>query len=186
MLKTMELSNGRPENLDGRSEREIAVYDMLDSLNIKYTRADHQRAETMEACAEIDRALGVTMCKNLFLCNRQKTDFYLLLMPGDKPFKTKDLSSQLGISRLSFADSEAMLTYLNILPGSVSVMGLMNDKEIKIQLLIDRDTLSQEYIGCHPCECTSSLKISTSDIINVFLPAVKHQYIAVDLPRYDV
>ena len=182
----MELFSGRPENLDGRSEREIAVYDLLDKLKIKYDRTDHPRAETMDACAEIDRALGVTMCKNLFLCNRQKTEFYLLLMPGDKPFKTKDLSAQLGISRLSFADSDAMLQYLNTLPGSVSVMGLMNDKEIKVQLLIDRDTLAEEYIGCHPCECTSSLKLSTADIINVFLPAVKHQYIAVDLPRYDV
>jgi len=182
----MELFNGRPTDLSVRSEREMAVYDFLDSLNIKYDRADHPRAETMEACAEIDRALGVTMCKNLFLCNRQKTDFYLLLMPGDKPFKTKDLSSQLGISRLSFAESDAMLAYLDILPGSVSVMGLMNDNESKVQLLIDRDTLDEEFIGCHPCECTSSLKISTADIINVFLPAVKHQYIAVDLPRYDV
>ena len=182
----MILSLGRPETIDGRNDREIAVYDLLDSLNIKYYRADHARAETMEACAEIDRALGVTMCKNLFLCNRQKTDFYLLLMPGDKPFKTKDLSAQLGISRLSFADGDAMLEYLNILPGAVSVMGLMNDKNNKVQLLIDRDTLSGEYIGCHPCECTSSLKIETKDILDVFLPAVKHQYIAVDLPRYDV
>ena len=180
----MIICKGRPENYDSRSEREKRVYDFLDSLSIDYERVDHPRAETMEACAEIDKALGVTMCKNLFLCNRQKTDFYLLLMPGDKPFKTKDLSAQLGISRLSFAESDAMLEYLDILPGSVSVMGLMNDNASRVQLLIDRDILSNEFIGCHPCECTSSMKISTEDIIQKFLPAVKHQYIAVDLPKY--
>jgi len=180
----MILFSGRPDDFDSRSERERRVYELLDSLGINYERVDHPRAETMEACAEIDKALGVTMCKNLFLCNRQKTDFYLLLMPGDKPFKTKDLSAQLGISRLSFADGDAMLELLDILPGSVSVMGLMNDKDIRVQLLIDRDIVSEDHIGCHPCECTSSLKISTSDIIEKFLPAVKHQYITVDLPKY--
>ena len=180
----MILFNGRPDDSDSRSERERRVYDLLDSLEISYTRVDHPRAETMEACAEIDKSLGITMCKNLFLCNRQKTDFYLLLMPGDKPFKTKDLSSQLGISRLSFADSDAMLELLDILPGSVSVMGLMNDRDNRVQLLIDRDIISAEFIGCHPCECTSSMKIATSDIVQRFLPAVKHQFITVDLPKY--
>lgn len=180
----MILLNGRPDDFDDRSEREKRVYDLLDTLGVTYERVDHPRAETMEACVEIDKALGVTMCKNLFLCNRQKTDFYLLLMPGDKPFKTKDLSSQLGISRLSFADSDAMLELLDILPGSVSVMGLMNDKSCRVQLLIDRDIISDSFIGCHPCECTSSMKISTADIVQKFLPAVKHQYITVDLPKY--
>lgn len=182
----MNLFKGRPETTDGRSEREIRVYDLLDELCISFDRVDHPRAETMEACAEIDQALGVTMCKNLFLCNRQKTEFYLLLTPGDKPFKTKELSAQLGISRLSFADSDAMLEYLDILPGAVSVMGLMNDKENNVRLLIDRDIVSEEFIGCHPCECTSSMKIATSDILSKFLPAVKHQYITVDLPKYDL
>jgi Ala-tRNA(Pro) deacylase len=109
-----------------------------------------------------------------------------LLTPGDKPFKTKELSAQLGISRLSFADSDAMLEYLDILPGAVSVMGLMNDKENNVRLLIDRDIVSEEFIGCHPCECTSSMKIATSDILSKFLPAVKHQYITVDLPKHDL
>ena len=180
----MILFNGRPDDSDSHSERERRVYDLLDSLGVSYERVDHPRAETMEACAEIDKALGVTMCKNLFLCNRQKTDFYLLLMPGDKPFKTKDLSAQFGISRLSFADGDAMLELLDILPGSVSVMGLMNDRSVRVQLLIDRDIISEDHIGCHPCECTSSLKISTADIIGKFLPAVKHQFITVDLPKY--
>ena len=177
----MELFNGRPEDLSGRLEREIRTYDYLDELGIEYLRTDHERADNMEACNEIDKVLGVIICKNLFLCNRQKTAFYLLMMPGDKKFKTKELSAQINSARLSFADPEDMLKYLDIEPGAVSIMGLMNDKNHGVQLLIDEDVLKDDYIGCHPCVNTSSLKIKTSDIIEKYLPAVKHDYITVRL-----
>lgn len=177
----MELYNGRPENTEGRLDREIRTYDFLDSLGIKFSRVDHEAAYNMQACDEIDKVLGVQMCKNLFLCNRQKTDFYLLLMPGDKKFKTKELSAQIGAARLSFAEPEYMLKFLDIEPGSVSVMGIMNDKEHNIQLLIDEDVLKDENIGCHPCVCTSSMKIATGDIIEKFLPATGHDYKMVHL-----
>ncbi len=177
----MDIYKGRPENIDGRSEKEIRVYDLLDMLAIDYERADHEKAETMEACVEIDRALGTEMCKNLFLCNRQKTQFYLLLMPADKPFKTKELSAQLGCARLSFADAEDMEKYLGITPGSVSVMGLMNDTENSVQLLIDREIAESEYLGCHPCVNTSSIKVKTKDIFEKFLKNVRHDSITVDL-----
>ena len=170
----MELQPGRPTNTDGRLEREIRVYDYLDKLGIEYQRVDHEKAMTMEACEAIDEVLGTLMCKNLFLCNRQKTAFYLLLMPGDKKFKTKELSSQIGSARLSFAEAEDMLKYLDIEPGAVSVMGLMNDKEHGVRLLVDEDVKAGEYIGCHPCVNTSSLKIKTTDIFDKFLPAVGH------------
>lgn len=173
--------NGRPENTEGRLDREIRTYDFLDSLGIKFSRVDHEAAYNMQACDEIDKVLGVQMCKNLFLCNRQKTDFYLLLMPGDKKFKTKELSAQIGAARLSFAEPEYMLKFLDIEPGSVSVMGIMNDKEHNIQLLIDEDVLKDENIGCHPCVCTSSMKIATGDIIEKFLPATGHDYKMVHL-----
>ena len=141
----MELQKGRPENTDDRLDKEIRVYDFLDKLGIQYQRIDHEAAMTMEACEEIDRALGdnTTICKNLFLCNRQETDFYLLLMPGDEPFKTKDLSAQIHSARLSFAKPEYMEKYLDITPGSVSVLGLMNDSEKKVQLLIDEDVMKE-------------------------------------------
>ena len=177
----MILHNGRPEELSGRLPREVRTYDLLDALNIPYQRTDHERADNMEACNEIDAILGVVICKNLFLCNRQKTRFYLLMMPGDKKFKTKELSSQINSARLSFADADAMLEYLDIEPGAVSIMGLMNDKSNTVRLLIDEDVLREEYIGCHPCVCTSSLKIRTEDIINRFLPAVGHEYETVRL-----
>lgn len=169
----------------GRQPRELRTYDLLDRLSIPYTRIDHPAAMTMEACREVDRTLGVHMCKNLFLCNRQQTVFYLLLMPGDKKFKTKMLSAQLGCSRLSFADEGHMEALLDIHPGSVSVMGLMNDKENRVRLLIDRDLTQEAFLGCHPCVNTSSLRLSMSDLLEKFLPAVGHEYRLVDLPEDD-
>ncbi len=178
----MELVKGRPTDCSGRLEREVRVYDLLDKLGIEYERTDHEEANTMEKCNEIDKILDTIICKNLFLCNRQQTEFYLLMMPGDKPFKTKYITKQLGCSRLSFAPSEKMLEYLDIKPGAVSIMGLMNDKDNKIQLVIDKPVVESETLGCHPCVCTSSLKFKTKDIIEKFLPAVHHKPIIVDLP----
>lgn len=178
----MELVKGRPTDCSGRLDREVRVYDLLDELGIEYERTDHEEANTMEKCNEIDKILDTIICKNLFLCNRQQTEFYLLMMPGDKPFKTKYITKQLGCSRLSFAPSEKMLEYLDIKPGSVSIMGLMNDKDNKIQLVIDKPVVESETLGCHPCVCTSSLKFKTKDIIEKFLPAVHHEPIIVDLP----
>ena len=180
----MELQKGRPENTDNRLDKEIRVYDFLDKLGIQYQRIDHEAAMTMEACEEIDLALGdnTTICKNLFLCNRQETDFYLLLMPGDKPFKTKDLSAQIHSARLSFAKPEYMEKYLDITPGSVSVLGLMNDSEKKVQLLIDEDVMKEPYFGCHPCINTSSLKFTTEDLMQKIIPALVHEPVTVTLP----
>ena len=181
----MELIKGRPADETGRLEKEIRVYDLLDKLGMEYYRTDHEPATTMEVCNDIDKILDTLICKNLFLCNRQKTNFYMLMMPGDKPFKTKDITKQLDCSRLSFADSEAMLEYLDIKPGAVSIMGLMNDKDNKVRLVMDRAVVEDSTIGCHPCVSTSSLKIRTDDILNVYLPAVHHEPTFVELPDYQ-
>ena len=177
----LTLQCGRPADESGRLPKEIRVYDLLDRLGVSYERIDHPAAMTMEACEEIDCALEATICKNLFLCNRQQTDFYLLMMPGDKKFVTKDLSSQLGVSRLSFGTPEYMEQLLDITPGSVSVLGLMNDKEKRVQLLIDKSVAEAEFLGCHPCINTASLKIRTEDVLKKFLPAVGHEAIIVEL-----
>ena len=178
----MELVKGRPIDTTGRLDKEIRVYDFLDFLNISYERVDHEAAMTMEACQEIDMVMGTAMCKNLLLCNRQKTNFYLLLMPGEKVFQTKELSSQLGVSRLSFAPAEPMEEYLDITPGSLSVLGLMNDKDMHVQLIIDAPVLENEHIGVHPCINTSSLKLKTEDLMNLIIPAMKHIPTIVHLP----
>lgn len=177
----MELYEGRPDDTSGRANKEIRVYDLLDELLIHYQRTDHEPADTMEACNEIDAVLDVLICKNLFLCNRQKTKYYLLMMPGDKVFKTKELSGQLGIARLSFATPEDMEKLLDITPGSVSIMGLMNDHDNKVQLLVDEEVFEGEFIGCHPCVNTSSLKLLTKDVFERFLPAVHHEPVRVHL-----
>lgn len=177
----MEVMSGRPQTNEGRLAKEIRTYDLLDSLGIEYKRVDHEALMTMDACKEVDESLGMDICKNLLLCNRQETNFYLLLMPGDKPFKTKDLSKQLGVSRLSFAKAEYMEQFLDITPGSVSVMGLMNDTEHRVQLLIDEDIMQDEYMGCHPCINTSSIKFLMKDLLEKVLPKVEHEPIYVKL-----
>ena len=195
----LTIYKGRPEDTGNREAREVRVYDLLDSLGIEYDRLDHEPAMTMEVCAQIDAAFGRTtladfkansaddktqhaiICKNLFLCNRQKTKFYLLMIPGDKKFLTKDLSQQINSARLSFADGEAMQKYLDVMPGSVSVMGLMNDHDNTVQLLIDSDVLQSEFVGCHPCMNTSSLRMHVKDLTEKILPAIHHEPIIVTL-----
>ena len=177
----MELLNGRPIDTSQRTDRELKAYDFLDSLKIEYQRVDHEPAMTMQACIDIDTALQATMCKNLFLCNRQLTEFYLLLMPGDKQFKTKDLSAQIGTSRLSFATPEKMLELLDLTPGSATLLGLINDIDNSVTLLIDEDVLSGEYIGMHPCMNTASIRIKTADVINKIIPALGNTQINVKL-----
>lgn len=177
----MNINQGRPADLSGRQDKELRVYDLLDKLNVSYIQVDHDAAMTMEACAAADEALGTPLCKNLLLCNRQCTDFYLLLLPGEKVFKTKDLSKQLGVSRLSFAGGEYMEQFLDITPGSLSVLGLMNDKENRVRLVIDKDVLSEEFLSCHPCVNTSSLRLRTADLLGIVLPATNHDYTQVEL-----
>ena len=179
----MEISpiyhNSRPEG--ELPAQETAAFDFLDALGIDYERVTHELADTMEKCDDVSAVLGVDVCKNLFLCNRQKTNFYLLMMPGDKPFKTKELSHQLGIARLSFASPEDMEQYLDCTPGSSSIMGLMNDPENHVQLLLDKDVKAGEFIGCHPCINTSSLRMRTADLIEKVLPAMEHDFVKVKL-----
>ena len=176
------IQKGRPTDNEGRLEKEIRTYDLLDSLGIEYERVDHEAAETMEACAAVDKVLApAVICKNLFLCNTQKTKFYLLMIREDKKFKTKEISHQINSARLSFAPSEFMEEFLDITPGSVSVLGLMNDKNNQVTLLVDEDILKEEFFGCHPCINTSSLRLKVADVFGPFLQAVHHDYTVVRL-----
>lgn len=177
----MEIYHGRPKHDEGRLEKELEVYDLLDKLGISYERVDHEALQTIEACQKVDETLGISICKNLFLCNRQKTAYYLLLLPGYKALKTKELSKQIPTSRLSFASGEDMEEYLNVTPGSATIMGLMFDPKNRVQLVIDEELLKEEWFGCHPCINTSSLKLRTEDVIGKYLQAVHHEYLTVNL-----
>lgn len=177
----MEVYEGRPKNFSQRVEKEQKVYEVLDTLGIRYERVDHDPVATIEACQEVDQALGIEICKNLFLCNRQKTKYYLLVMPGNKNLQTKELSPQIPSSRLSFASGEDMERLLNVSPGSATIMGLIYDPDNQVQLLVDEEIFTQQYFGCHPCVNTSSMKLQTADILGPFLEAVHHDYIKVTL-----
>lgn len=195
----LTIYKGRPGNITGRQEREVRVYDLLDSIGVDYDRLDHAPAMTMEVCDAVNAAFGrmtleefkaedsndrtkhAIICKNLFLCNRQKTKFYLLMIPGDKKFLTKNLSAQINSARLSFAGEEDMQKFLDVTPGSVSVLGLMNDHDRVVQLLIDSDVLQSEYVGCHPCINTSSLRMKTKDLMEKVIPALQHEPVIVNL-----
>ena len=172
---------GRPEDLSGRLDKEIKVYDFLDRLGIEYYRLDHEPADSdhPQICEAVNEALGARICKNLFLANRQRTKFYMLMIPADKVFRSSDISKQAGSSRLHFAEPEYMERYLDTTPGSASVMGLINDTDNAVQLLVDEDVLRADYVGCHPCINTSSLCIRSRDVFGTFLDAVHHSYITV-------
>lgn len=177
----LQLIKGCPADVSGRMKKEQNVYELLDRLGISYEYVDHAPAMTMEDCEDVDRVLDATMCKNLFLCNRQKTKFYLLMIAHDKKFLTKEISAQIGSARLSFGSAEDMESLIDITPGSVSVLGLMYDKDHKVQLLIDEELLDAEYFGAHPCVNTTSLRLCMKDVLQVFLPEVGHEPISVRL-----
>ena len=177
----LEVQTGRPKDLAGREEKEIAVYDLLDKLGILYERVDHEAAHTMEACAPIEEALQAKVCKNLLLTNSKHSFYYLLMMPGDKTFVTKELSNAIGCGHLSFAEPSEMEKVLHCTPGSASVFGLMNDEEDLVELLVDRELLKEEYLCAHPCKNTSTLKVKTKDIFGKFLKATKHYKTEVSL-----
>lgn len=172
---------GRPETNENRLSKEIEVYDFLDSLSIEYERVDHNAADTIEACLEVEKVIGVGICKNLFVCNRTKTEYYIIMMSGHKAFRTADVSKKIGCSRLSFASAEDMEKLLGVTPGSVTVMALKNDTARRVKLVIDRDIINGEYIRCHPCINTSTLKIKTEDLLRVFLTKVKHTPMIIDI-----
>ena len=174
------LYSGRPA--EKRIDKEERCYDLLEKLGIEFCRVDHDYADHIDDCHEVEKILGCEICKNLLLTNRQQTELYLLLMPGDKPFKTKLLSRQIGSSRLSFASAEHMEELLDISPGSVSVLGLMNDVGGRVRLIIDEELLADELLGCHPCINSSTLRIRMSDLTEKLLPAMGHAYTLVTLP----
>lgn len=177
----MTIETGRPADCSGRPEKECAVYDLLERLDIPFTRADHPAAFTMEECEAVSQALHTPICKNLFLCNRQKTAFYLLLLPSSKLFRTKEITAQLGCARLSFAGEEQLASLLHLTPGSATIFGLQYDTENRVQLVVDRDLLDEAYFGCHPCINTSTIRLKTSDVFDRLTHALHHDYTLVTL-----
>lgn len=183
MDSQVRIYNGRPtEGNENRTAAEIAVYDFLDRTGVEYTTLCHPAAFTMEECEAVRKAIGAPVFKNLFLTNKQQTLFYLLMLPADKPFKTKYLSSQLGCARLSFASSSMLMELLHIAPGAVSPLGLIHDKECRVKLIVDRDLAATDRYACHPCVNTASVALSLADLLEKVIPSANHTCTWVDLP----
>ena len=176
-----KLFKGRPAEMPC-TEMENRVYDFLDSLNIDYETLKHPAAFTIEECHKIRDIVNVPVFKNLFLTNKQQTQFYLLLMPGEKVFKTKYLSAQIGAARLSFADENHMMKYLGVTPGSVTPMGLINDTNKEIRFLIDEDVKNYPAFACHPCINSASVVMTLKDLTETVIPASGHGIQWVTLP----
>lgn len=161
--------------------KEMAAYLLLENNGVDYLRAEHSEAATIELCHEVEKVIGAEICKNLLLCNRQQTDFYLLLIPGNLNFKTKYLSAQIGSSRLSFASGEQMEKLLNVSPGSLTVLSLMFDTEKRVKLLVEKSLLDKKYFACHPCVNTATVKFATEDLFSKILPTLGREYKTVEL-----
>lgn len=177
----MTLQKGRPADVSGRAAREIRVYDLLDRLGIEYESMDHPAVATMEDCRMVDERLHALICKNLFLCDRRRERYFLLMLPGKKKFRTAEVSALAGSGRLSFAPKEDMHRMLDLSPGAVSVLGLMNDREKRVSLLMDEEICKGEFLGCHPCVNTTSLRFAVRDLLERVLPAIGHEPIMLRL-----
>ena len=175
-----QVYRGVPKDIDSRQEKEKMCYDFLGKLDIDYEVVDHEEASDMDRCREIESVLGVKICKNIMLCNRQESRFFIFMMPGDKKYVTKEFSKKIGMSRLSFAKEKHLKEFLNVSSGSVSVLALLNDTDNKVELVIDRDVIQQDHIRCHPCVNTSTLKIKTEDFLNKIIPALKKEVMIID------
>lgn len=162
-----------PENIKNPTEKK--VFALLDKLKIAYECVENDVVESMEECKEVDEALGTEIRKSIFLCNKKKTSFFLVVMPAEKSLDTATLSNKIGVPHLSFASAEHMEQHLGALPGSASVMGLINDEDDYVQLIIDKEVADCEWFGCNPGINTAHLKMKTSDLINKFLPKINHR-----------
>lgn len=172
-MKFSEIYTSAP--LEERSSLEMKTYQILDKLNIKYERIDHEAVSSMEECVEVNKKLKVEIRKNIFLCNSKKTTFFLFVLPANKPFDTKKFCQKLGLSHVSFANEEYMEKYLGTKPGSATIMGLLCDEDDYVQVILDKEIIEEEYFGCNPGQNTSHIKIKTEDLLKKFLPYVKHR-----------
>ncbi len=174
-----EIFTTAPE--DKRSKIEMDTFKTLKKLNIPFTRVDNDVAHTMEECVEIDKAMDVTVWKNIFLCNQKKSSFFLLVMPPDKELDTKILEEKIGVSKLSFATEDKMMEHLGSTPGSASIMGLMNDLDDYVQLLVDKEVAETEYYGCNVGVNTTHIKVPTKLLLEKFVPHTYHRVKIVEL-----
>ncbi len=172
MFYVSEIQTEAPHEF--QTQLQELVYGTLEKLQIPFERVDTDEAITMEDCVAIDEKLNMNMVKTLFLCNRQQTEFYLFVTVGNKPFRSKDFSSALGIARVSFAPAEQMETMLGTKIGAATVFSSLLDTDQRVQIIFDKDVLAEEWYGCSDGTTTGYMKVRTDDIYRRFLPFTKH------------
>lgn len=172
MIRISEVHQGAPD--DQRQGLESQAYDTLKKLGIPFERVDNDAVEAMADCVEISERLGAEIRKTVLLCNRQKTEYHMLIMSADKPFVTKDYSEAVGCARMSFASGDAMVELLGQPPGTASVMGLLNDGDGRVKLLIEESVANEDWFACNPGVNTSHIRFRTKDLVEKLLPAIGH------------
>ena len=173
MIRTSGIKTEKPEAFVNETQRK--VYAVLERLGIPVERIDNDPAVTMEDCEAVDAALGVPTVKTLLLCNRQQTMFYLYVMPGDKPFSTKDFGAALQISRVSFAPAEKLREFLGTEVGATTPLSLVADPDKRVRLIIDKAAVAPEAIGFPDGTTTCYMRMRTTDLLGLFIPAAGHE-----------
>jgi Ala-tRNA(Pro) deacylase len=174
-----EIRTSTPEDMKNPTGKK--AFKMLDQLKIPYECVSNDAVSTMEECRAIEEVLGTEIRKNIFLCNKKNTSFFLIVLPADKNLDVDTLSAKIGIPKLSFASADSMQQHLGAQPGSASVMGLINDEDEYVQLIIDKEVAEAEWYGCNPGINTAHLRLKTSDLLNKFLPKIYHKAKIVEL-----
>ena len=173
MIHTSEIKVTAPAEFVNDTQRQ--VYAALERLEIPFGRIDNDPAVTMEDCIAIDQALGVPTMKTLLLCNRQQTVFYLYVMPGDKPFSTKDFGAALQISRVSFAPADKLHEFLGTEVGATTPLSLVADPENRVRLIIDKAAVTPDSIGCPDGTTTCYMRLRTADLLDKYIPETGHE-----------
>lgn len=162
-----------------KSDLQKSVYETLQKTGIPFERVNTDEAISMDDCVLIDAKLNMNMVKTLFLCNRQQTEFYLFVTKGDKPFKSKDFSHALNISRVSFAPADLLFSMLGTHIGAATVLSMLIDTENKVKVVFDSEVLAEKWYGCSDGTTTGYLKIETTLIVNRYLKFVNHEPVIV-------
>ena len=179
MIQVSEVLTTAPECY--KNELNQKIYEAFAMLGISFERVENDETLTMEDCLAIDERLDVHTAKTLFLCNRQKTNYYLFPTRGDKPFVTKDFGKALGISRVSFASAEDLEKYIGVLPGASTILGVLMESAKNVHLVIDREIAEAEFLCCPDGTRTGYIKLRTSDVLEKLIPFSGHSYEVIDI-----
>jgi len=183
MLYVSEIVNEKPKEFENETQR--MIYEALEELKIPFDRVENDFMISMEDCEAVNKKMNTRMAKNLFLCNRQKTEFYLFITKDNKHFNTKIFSKAMGISRVSFAPEETLTEYLGTKIGATTIFSLVYDKDCKVHLVIDKDVLEEKFHACNDGTNNAHIKITTKDLMEKYLKYTKHEPVIIEFKEEE-